>query len=357
MIVIAGPLAHPEMNAALNLRGEPHVLHGRLRGGDTAGITLHGWPRFLPGAGDIPALAVEWTAELCRYAEIFGIEPRDGVLGLEHAAEPEPGQGNTVSDPANWNPRLAAGIAAWLVSLDMTIPAASIRARLPSIAIWIDSRLRGEAEPQAALGPVGSGWELLSRTEPYAHFFSVESLRLRHRLNSGGWSAPLERAVFVSGDATVLLPWDPARDRVLLIDQFRAGPAARGDREPWLYETIAGRIDAGETPEAAARREAVEEAGITVGQVFAAPAHYPSPGAVAELLYLFIGIADLPDGVSGIGGLESEGEDIRGHLISRSTLIEMIDSGQIRNGPLLVLALWLDRHADRIRAELAATPN
>ena len=30
----------------------------------------------------------------------------------------------------------------------------------------------------------------------------------------------------------VVLPWDPVRDRVLLVDQFRAGPAARGDGQP-----------------------------------------------------------------------------------------------------------------------------
>lgn len=344
MIVIAGPLAHPEMMAALNLRGAPCNLPGRLIGGARAGLALDGWPQRLPGAGDIPAMTVEWTAELCRYAEILDLSPQDGVLGL--------GTQGGAGDDAAWNPQLAAAMAKWLVALDVGIAAERIRARLPSIAIWVDSRLRGETEPQQAIGPGASEWQLMARSEPYADFFSVESLRLRHRLNTGGWSAPLERAVFVSGDATVVLPWDPVRDRVLLIDQFRAGPAARNDREPWLYETIAGRVDAGETPEAAARREALEEAGIAIGQVFAAPAHYPSPGAVAELLYLFIGIADLDDGAAGIGGLESEDEDIRSHLIDRSALMQMVDSGQIRNGPLLVLALWLDRHADRIRAEL-----
>ncbi|MDF3605302.1 NUDIX domain-containing protein [Paracoccus sp. DMF-8] len=357
--MIAGPLAHPEMMAALNLRGEPCRLSGRLIGGARAGIALNGWPRRLPGAEDIPALRVEWTAELCRYAEIFDLTAQDGVLGL--GAGPAAGDEDTGQE-RDWNPQLAAAMAAWLVGLDIGMAAERIRARLPSVAGWVASRLRGESEPQTPLGPTtlgpgGGAWELLSRSEPYAHFFSVESLRLRHSLNSGGWSDPLERAVFVSGDATVLLPWDPVRDRVLLIDQFRAGPAARGDREPWLYEAIAGRVDAGEAPEAAARREAVEEAGIAIGQVFSAPAHYPSPGAVAEFLYLYIGIADLPDGAAGIAGLASEDEDIRSHLVSRSALMDMVDSGRIRNGPLLVLALWLDRHADRLRAELETGAN
>lgn len=350
MIVIAGPLAHPLMIAALGLRGEACVLTGRLIGGGQAGIARDGWPALQPGDDSIPAIRVEWTAALQRYAEIFGLDAQDGILGVA------PVQAVPAADNGAWNARLAAEIATWLLSLDVAIPAERIRARLPSIAIWIDSRLRGRSEPQPPLGPGGSGWELIARSEPYAHFFSVESLHLRHRLNTGDWSAPLERAVFVSGDATVLLPWDPIRDRVLLVDQFRAGPAARDDREPWLFETVAGRIDAGEPPEAAARREAMEEAGITLGQVFAAPAHYPSPGAVAEMLYLFVGIADLPDGVAGVGGLAAEGEDIRSHLVDRDTLMRMVDAGVIRNGPLLVLALWLDRHATRIRAELGQAP-
>ena len=66
-----------------------------------------------------------------------------------------------------------------------------------------------------------------ARATPYARYFAVEELLLRHRLHLGGWSDPLLRAVFVSGDAVVVLPWDPVRDRVLLVDQLRAGPVAR----------------------------------------------------------------------------------------------------------------------------------
>lgn len=230
------------------------------------------------------------------------------------------------------------------------LTASDIAARLPQIALWIASRLRAAGEVPPAIGPHGSGWELLAREETYARYFAVEELQLRHRLNAGGWSGEIQRAVFVSGDATVLLPWDPVRDRVLLIDQFRAAPAARGDREPWLYETVAGRIDAGESPADAARREAWEEARIHVGQVFDGPHNYPSPGALAEMLYLYVGIADLPDGVAGVSGVAAEDEDIRSHIVARADLMAMIDRGEVRNGPLLLLALWLERHAARLRA-------
>ena len=63
----------------------------------------------------------------------------------------------------------------------------------------------------------------------------------------------------VSGDAVTVLPYDPKRDLVLVVEQIRAGPFARGDRQSWQIEAIAGRVDPFETPEQAARREAVEE--------------------------------------------------------------------------------------------------
>lgn len=68
---------------------------------------------------------------------------------------------------------------------------------------------------------------------PYLQYFALEEHRVRHRRFDGTMSDALERAVFTSGDAVVVLPYDPRRDRVLLIQQFRAGPWARQDPRPW----------------------------------------------------------------------------------------------------------------------------
>lgn len=186
---------------------------------------------------------------------------------------------------------------------------------------------------------------------PYMNFFSVEERDLSYRQFDGSMGPVLNRAVFVSGDATVVLPYDPIRDRVLLIEQFRAGPHARGDANPWLVETIAGRIDGGETPEEAARREAVEEAGLTLDALLAGPRYYPSPAAKGEYIYSFVGLADLPDGAAGIGGLDSEAEDIRSHVVSFDRLMALVRSGEIDNAPLIILAYWLAGERPRLRAE------
>ena len=76
---------------------------------------------------------------------------------------------------------------------------------------------------------------------------------------------------------------------------------------------------------------------------------YPSPGAKSEYLYNYVALCDLPDGVEGVFGVESEAEDIRGHLIDFAEFIGMVSSGEIENGPLLVTALWLQRERGRLR--------
>jgi nudix-type nucleoside diphosphatase (YffH/AdpP family) len=137
----------------------------------------------------------------------------------------------------------------------------------------------------------------------------------------------------------------------LLVEQFRTGPLARGEPNPWMIEAIAGRVDPGETPEQAALREAGEEAGITIERLIEAPRYYPSPGAKSEFIYSYIGIADLPDGAGAPGGVADEGEDIRPHLLSFEALLGLVNTGEAGNAPLILLTLWLDRMRDRLRAE------
>ena len=352
-LLLVGPLADPLMMAALGLEpaGDPVALPGRLSGGGRAGIALDGWPGWDRDApGGITAQPVEANDRLSRYAGIMDLQPVQATEGRVLGAVP-----GTRSRDGTFQAELAAQVAADLLARDPAQPAQAIRARLPMIAWWAAARLRAAAERGEALPPGPEGEDRLrieGRDEPYGKYFSVESLRLTHRLHQGGWSEPLERAVFVSGDAVVVLPWDPARDRVLLVDQFRAGPAARGDAQPWIFEPVAGRIDAGETPRSTALREAVEETGLTLTGLIPAPAFYPTPGIAAEFIYGFIGIADLPDGIATVTGLPSEGEDIRGQLVSRDELMRMALDGRIVSGPLLILVLWLNRMAGELKQSL-----
>lgn len=225
--------------------------------------------------------------------------------------------------------------------------------RYPQILVRAASRVRAkEAGPTALRREASPDDVSIARwTQPYAHFFAVEEMDMQFRRFDGQMSPQINRAVFVSGDAATVLPYDPVRDRVLLIEQFRAGPYGRGDAEPWSLEPIAGRVDPDETPQEAARREAVEEAGLTLSELISIASYYPSPGAKTEYLYSYLGLVDLPDSLAGgIGGVEGEAEDIRTHLVSFDQLMDLIQTGEVENGPLLISAMFLARERSRLRS-------
>lgn len=227
-----------------------------------------------------------------------------------------------------------------------------IARRYPSILARAASRRRAEqggpATLRRATGP--GDVEIIETRQPYANFFSVEEYRLRHRRFDGAMSAPLDRAAFVSVDAATVLPYDPQRDSVLLIEQFRVGPMARGDAQCWSLEAIAGRIDAGETPEETLRREAMEEAGLEIGTLFHVHSYYPTPGAKSEFIYSYVALADLPDNANGLGGLMHEGEDIRAHVVTLDRVQALMANGEIENAPLVISVLWLLQNRERLRA-------
>ena len=234
-----------------------------------------------------------------------------------------------------------------------TQSATLIRSRWPMMMVRAASRVRaGETAPLATTrhDAAPADVTLDQLRQPYANFFAVEEYDLSFRRFDASPSPVITRAVFISGDAVTVLPYDPVRDRVLLVEQFRAGPYARGDAQPWLIEAIAGRVDPGETPEQAARREAVEEAGLTLGALLWVGGYYPSPGAKSEYLYSYVALTDLPDDAAGVFGLAEEAEDIRGHLLGFDKMMALVASGEIANAPLILTAYWLQAARARLRA-------
>jgi nudix-type nucleoside diphosphatase (YffH/AdpP family) len=225
-----------------------------------------------------------------------------------------------------------------------------IRARAGAVVrtrAWQRPRLRGA-------GPGAGGVEILSRSHPYDGFFSMEEIVARHARFDGSAPQEVRRAVYRVADAATVLPYDPVRDRVLLIEQVRFGPMAQGDPAPWLLEPVAGLIDAGETPEEAARREAVEEAGVILEDLHFVARYYPSPGGVAQVIFSYLGIADLPDEAATLGGHAEEGEDILGHVVPFEEAMAMMAEGDLVNAPAIVTMQWLAVHRDRLRAEAGA---
>lgn len=211
-------------------------------------------------------------------------------------------------------------------------------------AAWVAAQAR-PADPDRDVAR-----DVVVRDFRHAHlsFFGMDEAELQFRRHDGGMSPVLNRNALMVGQAAVVLPYDPVRDAVLVIEQFRAPVFLSGDRAPWVWEPVAGLVDPGETPEQTAHREAMEEAGLRLDRLEKVGEMYSSTGSSGEYLHLFVGIADLIETTEN-GGLSEEGEDIRSQIISYDALMEGIDSHRYRDMPLITSALWLARHRHRLR--------
>ncbi len=184
-------------------------------------------------------------------------------------------------------------------------------------------------------------WQVLDQEISFQGFFRLVKYKIRHELFAGGWSAPIEREILERGHAAAVLPYDAKTDSVLLIEQFRAG-AMNDKNGPWLVEFIAGMVEEGETAEDVVRREAIEEAGITLQDIHYITTYYPTPGGCSETISLYWAHADLSK-AGGYFGLSSEGEDIRAFVLSFKDALALVDDGKLNNSLAIILLLWFQR--------------
>ena len=200
----------------------------------------------------------------------------------------------------------------------------------------------------------GEDVELIESDVVYDGFFRLDRYRLRHRQFAGGLGPVLTREILERGQVAAVLPVDPVRDHVVLIEQFRPGAWA-ADWDPWLLECVAGVIESGETPEELARRESLEEAGCVITDLVPISSFLTSPGAMTETVRLFCGRVD-SEGVGGLHGLCAEGEDIRATAMSVSEAVALLDEGRIVNAKTIIALQWIARHYSSLKARWMAVP-
>ncbi|MEB6334318.1 ADP-ribose diphosphatase [Serratia rhizosphaerae] len=191
--------------------------------------------------------------------------------------------------------------------------------------------------------------EIIARDTLYRGFFSLNLYRFRHKLFNGGVSEEITREIFERGHAAVLLPYDPLRDEVVLIEQLRIAAVDTSD-SPWLLEMVAGMIENGESVEDVCRREAEEEAGVAVGRCKPVLSYLASPGGTSERLSIMVGEVDAAT-AEGIHGLSEENEDIRVHVVSREQAYRWVEDGTIDNAASVIALQWLALHHESLRKE------
>jgi len=192
-------------------------------------------------------------------------------------------------------------------------------------------------------------FEILQKEIVYPGFFRMEKYRLKHTMHSGGWSAEISRELFVRGDCVAVLLYDPDADKLVLIEQFRAGAILQPD-QAWLVEIVAGAIEAGETAEEVAYRESVEEAGCTVEEMVEICKFYTTPGCSSEWLTLFCGRVDSTQ-AGGIHGLDDEDEDILVRVVDFDDAYRMLENGEIISAMPIIAIQWLALNKQKLRQQ------
>ncbi len=192
-------------------------------------------------------------------------------------------------------------------------------------------------------------YRILEEEFAYHGFFDLIRIKLRHTLFQGGWSKVLTRELFQRGNCVAVIPYDPLRDQVILIEQFRAGPL-RNDDPKWMLEIVAGAIEPGETAEQVAHRETLEEAGCEILELRRITEFYTSPGGSSEKITLFYARVE-SDKAGGIHGLDEEDEDIRVHVLPFQQAYGEVESGGINSAIPIIGLQWLALHRGALRRE------
>lgn len=137
-----------------------------------------------------------------------------------------------------------------------------------------------------------------------------------------------------NGGAAVLPRFD--NGDVLLIRQYRH-PA-----DQVLIEIPAGRLEPGEDPELAARRELEEETGWKAGTIQFVTKFYALPGYSREVLYCYVA-ADLTPSRQNL----DHDEEIDTLRVPLSEAVKMVERGEIQDAKTMMTLLFVARELEK----------
>lgn len=197
-------------------------------------------------------------------------------------------------------------------------------------------------------------YEILKHEILYKGIFELARYHLRHRKFDGTWTGDFMREILKRKSAAAILPYDPVLDRVVLIEQFRAGvlhhqsPTNQNKAYPWLIEIVAGIYEESEQPAETVKREAEEEAGCKVLDLYPVCDYFVSPGGSNEYLHLYCGRVEANE-IKGIYGLPDEHEDILAYTLKTDEALQWLKEGKIKTAPAIIALQWLQIHREWLK--------
>jgi len=181
-------------------------------------------------------------------------------------------------------------------------------------------------------------YKIINKKNLYSGFYSLNKYKFVHKKHNGDWTNTLEREIFSGAHVATLIPYDPIKKKIILIQQFRVATILRYD-EDYLYEIVAGIIDKNESPKETAKRECFEETGCTVKKIIPIQEYFHAPGSSESYYHLFLGEINSFEGER-IKGLQSENEDILVKSFNINEIRQMLREKQIKNGLTLIALQW-----------------
>ena len=185
----------------------------------------------------------------------------------------------------------------------------------------------------------------------------LDVVRYSARRFDGSMGKPRTWEVFIRGAAVGMLPYDPVRDELVMIEQFRY-PALLAGFDPVLLEIPGGFTDKGEAPEQTAAREVQEEMGLAADRLERVGRFVLTAGGSDETVEIFAGRVRAPAadaaGIAGYGGLASEQEDIRIRVIPAEAAIAAALAGGYANSITTIALLWFASRRDWLRTQWLA---
>jgi ADP-ribose pyrophosphatase len=178
-------------------------------------------------------------------------------------------------------------------------------------------------------------------------FLTVTRYEFETDTHAGG-SQVIVREVMERGHAVAVLGYDPRRDEVVLVNEFRPGCLLSGDA-PYTDNLAAGGIADDESAIDAAVREMKEETGLDLSSPeLVHPGAFVSSGGTSEKIAIVAGLVDASQ-AGGIHGKEGESEDIRATVLSSEEFIAKVRNGAINDLKTLVAGYWFAEHRERLR--------
>ncbi|MFE5322228.1 GDP-mannose pyrophosphatase NudK [Paenibacillus sp. NPDC056579] len=174
------------------------------------------------------------------------------------------------------------------------------------------------------------------------NWYVLKKVTFEYQNDHGVWEKQ-SREVYDRGNGATILLYNRKHQTVVLTRQFRMPTYKNQNPTGMLIETCAGLLDQ-ETPEASILRETEEETGYKLTMVQKVGEAYMSPGSVTELVHFYVAEYDAAMATGGGGGLDEEQEHIEVLELPFNQALEMIRTGEIRDGKTILLLQYAELH-------------